>query len=243
MINQIDDLNEYLYTINTVTCVVKFSNKLDQEFQQIAENYPKIMFIGVTNPIIIEHEKITLFPDLLCYHKGAKVNVIYSGNLINTITKFNEKINTNDNIHYLTDLADYQELIKGNAIVKFTASWCQPCKITIPTFHDLANRYSHKIVFIEVDVDLGDKISVFEKIKSMPTFKFYLFGELTDSFVGCNLEILLLKTEALIKTINNITTDDFSDVEDEIVEQSVIVDFTNISEDDYIEEDFGEGLD
>jgi thioredoxin 1 len=237
MITNITNLNDYLKIVSNTNCIVKFSKKLSVEFSELAKEYDEVTFLEIDDPNIINHEKITLFPDLLFYSEGKQININYNGDLLNSVTKFIQRIDHYPNIHYLTDLADYQEMIKGNCIIKFTASWCGPCKIAKPTFHELCDKYHSKIVFIEVDVDLAPKISKFAQIKSMPTFMFYFSGELIKMFKGCNLEELLVSTEALMLAVCKleqlVEISGFSDVSDEeLIHEEMIETIEDVDIDD-----------
>lgn len=38
------------------------------------------------------------------------------------------------------------------AVVNFSASWCNPCRAAAPGYHELADKYS-SMIFLTVDVD------------------------------------------------------------------------------------------
>jgi thioredoxin 1 len=42
---------------------------------------------------------------------------------------------------------------KSKVIVKFTASWCGPCKKIKPVVEELLNTLPKNIIFIEIDID------------------------------------------------------------------------------------------
>lgn len=68
---------------------------------------------------------------------------------------------------YLGDLKDmdqYQALIRNSEnteaffILKFTASWCKPCKILAPVFEKVVNEQQESVYAISVDVDDFDEL-------------------------------------------------------------------------------------
>lgn len=55
-------------------------------------------------------------------------------------------------------------------VVKFTASWCKPCKAIQPKYEELSGKYAVKAEFLTVDVDDFENISSKYKVAMMPTF-------------------------------------------------------------------------
>ena len=62
-------------------------------------------------------------------------------------------------------------------IVKASAEWCGPCKRCLPQFMELFNALPSHIRLIKLDVDEGEDLAHYLKIKSMPTFIHYFKGE------------------------------------------------------------------
>ena len=54
-------------------------------------------------------------------------------------------------------------------IIKFTASWCGPCRAIAPVVEQLAAEYSD-IWFLSVDIDECNSIASVFNVQSMPTF-------------------------------------------------------------------------
>lgn len=79
-------------------------------------------------------------------------------------------------IQHLETLDDYNSAIKEKCVIKFTASWCGPCKRISPLYKKLSEEHT-SVKFYEVDIDEGAEISDTLGIKSVPTFLFFVSGE------------------------------------------------------------------
>jgi thiol-disulfide isomerase/thioredoxin len=53
-------------------------------------------------------------------------------------------------------------------VIRFTATWCGPCKTYAPTFEKVAAE-TPGIYFKTVDVDSGDKLILEYSIRNVPT--------------------------------------------------------------------------
>ena len=77
--------------------------------------------------------------------------------------------------------ADYMSIIankKTPLFVKFTASWCGPCKKIKPTVDNfLSGPNSSKVQYLEIDIDNSIDVYAFLRSKKMvtgvPTLMFY----------------------------------------------------------------------
>ena len=80
-------------------------------------------------------------------------------------------------------------------VVKFTASWCGPCKKIAPLFRSLSE--SHDGYFVTVDVDELEELSEKAEVSMMPTFAIYnpSDGSWVDKVSGANEE----KLKGLVK--------------------------------------------
>ena len=75
---------------------------------------------------------------------------------------------------YLDKNMDWESIIscKRKTIVRFTASWCKPCKELEPLFNSLSEKFCKEANFISVDVDEFDELSAKYSALSIPLFPF-----------------------------------------------------------------------
>ncbi|MBZ0198296.1 MAG: thioredoxin [Ignavibacteriaceae bacterium] len=69
-------------------------------------------------------------------------------------------------------------------LVDFWAEWCAPCRTLGPTLEKLAEKYKDKFSFAKVDTDANQEVAVKYGIKSIPTVKLFINGEVADEFSG-----------------------------------------------------------
>lgn len=88
----------------------------------------------------------------------------------------------------VNDLKQLNNLIKNQkAVLKFSAIWCGPCRTSSPLFEDFSNNNNYKdILFIKIDVDLGNKIATSYAIKGIPAFIFVKNGKIVSKVIGIN---------------------------------------------------------
>lgn len=93
---------------------------------------------------------------------------------------------TNDIFPVDLNNSNFDSTIKENKVVlvDFSATWCGPCKMSAPIIEELAVEFKDKAVIGILDVDIAQDIAVREGVKSVPTFKIYLNGEVVETFVG-----------------------------------------------------------
>jgi thiol-disulfide isomerase/thioredoxin len=84
----------------------------------------------------------------------------------------------------VSEFSEYKDIITtSSCAVKFTATWCGPCRIIAPTFHQLAKTYDG-IKFLEIDIDEAQEITDYEDVKSIPYVVFYSQGK-SHSDLSC----------------------------------------------------------
>jgi len=69
-------------------------------------------------------------------------------------------------------------------LLDFWATWCNPCKQLVPTLIKIANEYEGKFVLAKVDIDQNKQLAEHFQVRSVPTVKFILNGEIVDEFSG-----------------------------------------------------------
>jgi thiol-disulfide isomerase/thioredoxin len=108
-----------------------------------------------------------------------------------------EKVDKNEIVSILS-LDHRNKIISNNehVIIKYTASWCGPCKKIQPHFSKLTADHPN-IVFAteDIELDLGEQ---FSDISALPTFHFIRNGELKFTVEGCD-------PDKLIDTANRLT--------------------------------------
>jgi thioredoxin 1 len=64
-------------------------------------------------------------------------------------------------------------------IVKFKAEWCGPCKKVAPHIKSLMEQFKD-INYVEVDVDNGNNIASYLRIRTIPTIISYVNGDIHE---------------------------------------------------------------
>jgi len=59
-----------------------------------------------------------------------------------------------------------------NQVIKFSASWCGPCKAIAPILEKVSEEYKNKIDIYKIDVDAQYELSKYFGIRSIPTLLF-----------------------------------------------------------------------
>ena len=84
----------------------------------------------------------------------------------------------------------------GLVVIDFFADWCGPCKRIAPKIDTFAETYNN-VGFYKINTDNEELAQVCDvcKIKSLPTFCFFIGGKYVTNMVGSNeteLEKLIL---------------------------------------------------
>jgi len=101
---------------------------------------------------------------------------------------------------HIHNVQEFNNLLSSNklVIVKFSASWCAPCRVIAPFVDDLAKK-NKDICFISVDIDECEYIADKYAVQAMPTFISIVNGIQLSSFSGAMKAKLEEMIENLIK--------------------------------------------
>lgn len=89
----------------------------------------------------------------------------------------------------ITSSEEYSDIFSPNfnGVVKYTASWCGPCKKIAPVYSDLA-KSNPELRFYEVDLDSDAGVDASDKvgIRGVPTFHLISNGKVIAEVVGAS---------------------------------------------------------
>ncbi len=91
-------------------------------------------------------------------------------------------------IHHVT-AQDFNALVVENSfkqpvLVDFWAEWCQPCQALIPVLTKLAEEYNGAFILAKVNSDEQGELAAHAGVKSLPTVKLFVNGQIVDEFMG-----------------------------------------------------------
>jgi putative thioredoxin len=69
-------------------------------------------------------------------------------------------------------------------LVDFWAEWCQPCQSLIPILHKIAEDFAGQIILAKVNSDQQQALVQQYGVRSLPTVKLFVNGEVVDEFTG-----------------------------------------------------------
>lgn len=76
-------------------------------------------------------------------------------------------------------------------VIKFSSTWCQPCKTYDPIFDKVKNSINN-VSFTKIDVDVDSELTVKYDIRSVPTTVILKNGEEISRFSGVKSESQLM---------------------------------------------------
>ena len=84
---------------------------------------------------------------------------------------------------------DFQSAVIDNSfnqpvLVDFWADWCEPCKALSPILEKLVNEYAGKLVLVKVDTEQEKELAAHFQIKSLPTLKLIVNGQIVAERTG-----------------------------------------------------------
>jgi len=83
-------------------------------------------------------------------------------------------------------------------IIDYYAQSCMPCSMIAPVFQQLSVEYSGRAIFAKVDVMKNQDTPRRQGITGMPTFQFFLNGEMVHSFMVADESQLRSWTEKIV---------------------------------------------
>ena len=98
-------------------------------------------------------------------------------------------MNSSNKVYSIHSEENFNDILKKaltyNKIVfiKFTATWCAPCKKIEPYYQKIA-EYCSSCIFISVDIDKCNEIKNRFNIKSVPTFFVFKNNEFSELMIG-----------------------------------------------------------
>lgn len=92
---------------------------------------------------------------------------------------------------YIFDVeeSNFQSVVVENShklpvLVDFWADWCQPCQSLIPILHKIAEDFAGQIILAKVNSDQQQALVQQYGVRSLPTVKLFVNGEVVDEFTG-----------------------------------------------------------
>jgi len=65
----------------------------------------------------------------------------------------------------------------GLVVVDFWGEGCEPCKVLMPEFEQLAEKYSETVKFAKLNTTNERKLSISQRVLGIPTIVFYKNGK------------------------------------------------------------------
>jgi len=73
---------------------------------------------------------------------------------------------------------------KTPVLVDFWATWCEPCKNLMPSLDKLADEYAGQFLLAKIEIDQEQNLAAQFAVRSVPTVKMVVNGEIIDEFTG-----------------------------------------------------------
>ena len=82
-------------------------------------------------------------------------------------------------LNSINSIQQLDEILKSEAyvVVKFSASWCGPCKAMAPILDQVKNEVGDNASIIKIDVDRNQQIAQSLQIQGVPTLILYKNGK------------------------------------------------------------------
>ena len=93
--------------------------------------------------------------------------------------------------------AEVTDAGEGLVVIDYSTTWCGPCKMVLPQFVELSEKYPH-VKFLKCIGDSSADASALMKregVRSVPSFHFWKAGTKIDSINGARID----DVEAIVK--------------------------------------------
>jgi thioredoxin 1 len=86
----------------------------------------------------------------------------------------------------VSDSSFDQEVLQSDlpVLVDFSAEWCGPCKSLAPIVENLAEEYSGRVKFVQLDIDENRQTPSSFGVMAVPTLILFKGGEVVDKVTG-----------------------------------------------------------
>jgi thiol-disulfide isomerase/thioredoxin len=108
-------------------------------------------------------------------------------------------------VHAVKSIGELNKLIKFHksktglpVVVDFFGESCGPCKMIAPVYAQFANQFKNKAVLLKVDIGAYHDVGAAFSVSSMPTFLFFLDGNMETRFSGADKNKLLKTITGLV---------------------------------------------
>ena len=78
-----------------------------------------------------------------------------------------------------------QDALKAKvAVVDFSATWCEPCKMLAPIMEELSEEMAGQVEFYNADTDENMDLALANKVTSIPALFLLRDGQIVDRMIG-----------------------------------------------------------
>ncbi len=91
-------------------------------------------------------------------------------------------------VRIVTSETFQQEVIEASfqqpVLVDFWAEWCNPCQMLVPVLTRLAEEYQGAFILAKVNTDEQRELAAQAGVRSLPTVKLFVDGQIVNEFMG-----------------------------------------------------------
>ncbi|MCD6576562.1 MAG: thioredoxin [Anaerolineaceae bacterium] len=102
-----------------------------------------------------------------------------------------------DEINFEYEVVDFSK--NKPVLVDFWAEWCHPCKTLSPVLEKIVNEANGNLRLAKVNIDQNKNLALRFNVRSIPTVKAFIDGQVATEFIGAQPEARLREL------INNLT--------------------------------------